>query len=353
MHPPKKSVFSAKCSFIDAWGQRMPCIRSSRRAFLAALVNLALALPRAANAQQPAIPTVGILNGMSSDSYASRIAAVRQGLADSGFVEGQNLAIEYRSADGHYERLQELAAGLVHLRVDVIVTIGSSMAARAAKAATPEIPVVFMLGADPVKAGLVTSLSQPAGNLTGVTNFAVELAAKRLELLHELKPDAKTIAYIINPGNLVSEDDAKVVAAAGHAIGCEIVVVRARTAQDIDTAMATIAQRGIPANLQGDALFSSQRQQIAKLAAQYGIPVMHGSRENVLAGGLISYAPDVIAMSRMTGVYAGRILKGAKPADLPVQQPTKYELIINLKAARALGLAIPSTLLARADQVIE
>jgi len=331
----------------------MPFNRLQRREFLALLANGAAAWPLAADAQQFATPVIGLLNGMSADTYADRMAAVRQGLADSGFAEGRNLAIEYRAAEGHYDRLRGLAAELVRLRVGVIVTIGSSMAARAAKAATTEIPIVFMLGADPVATGLVSSLNRPSGNLTGVTNFAVELAAKRLQLLREIKPEADVIAYMINSSNVVSEADAKVVVESGRAIGCRIIVLRAATEQEIDTAMTTIAQQGIPVMLQGDALFSSRRDQIVKLAARHAIPVMHANRASVLAGGLVSYAPDVLAMTRLAGVYAGRILKGAKPSDLPVQQPTKYELVINLKSAKAIGIAIPSTVLARADEVVE
>jgi len=331
----------------------MPFNRLQRREFLALLANGAAAWPLTADAQQFATPVIGLLNGMSADTYADRMAAVRQGLADSGFAEGRNLAIEYRAAEGHYDRLRGLAAELVRLRVGVIVTIGSSMAARAAKAATTEIPIVFMLGADPVATGLVSSLNRPSGNLTGVTNFAVELAAKRLQLLREIKPEADVIAYMINSSNVVSEADAKVVVESGRAIGCRIIVLRAATEQEIDTAMTTIAQQGIPVMLQGDALFSSRRDQIVKLAARHAIPVMHANRASVLAGGLVSYAPDVLAMTRLAGVYAGRILKGAKPSDLPVQQPTKYELVINLKSAKAIGIAIPSTVLARADEVVE
>jgi putative ABC transport system substrate-binding protein len=324
-----------------------------RRDFFTLIGGAAAGWPLAARAQQ-SVPVIGLLNGVSLDSFAERIAAFRQGLKESGFIEGQNLIIEYRAADGRYEQLPALAAELVRRRVALIVAIGSSMSARAAKAATTDIPIVFALGADPVGIGLVSSMSRPIGNLTGVTNFATMLAAKRLELLCEIKPDATVIAYIVNSRNLVSEADARDIVSAARAIGREIVVFPVGTEQEIDAAMTTVAEQKISAVIfQGDALFANQAHQIVKLAERHAIPAMHATRESVVAGGLISYSPDNTVMFRMAGVYAGSILKGAKPTDLPVLQPTKFELIVNLKAAKAIGLTIPESFLLRADEVIE
>jgi len=323
-----------------------------RREFIA-LFGGAATWSTVARAQQVKRPTVGLLSGVSLDTYADRIAAVHQGLKENGFIEGQNLALEYRTARSHYEQLPILAAELARLPVAVIISVGTSMAARAAKSATKDIPIVFVVGADPVAIGLVTSLNRPDGNITGVTIFALELTAKRLELLREIKPNATDIAYVVNSSNAISSADAKAVVEAGRAIGCRIVVLGAKNEQDIDAAMATVAERKIAAVMfQGEAFFAGRRDQIIELAKRHLIPVMYPTSQSVAAGGLISYASDIDEMYRMAGVYVARILQGARPPDLPILQPTKFRLSINLKTARALGLTIPVQLLAQADEII-
>jgi putative tryptophan/tyrosine transport system substrate-binding protein len=323
----------------------------NRRAFIM-LLGGAATWPLAARAQQPAVPVIGFLVGVPLESYADRIATIRRGLKETGFVEGQNLVIEYRSANGHYEQLPEQAADLVGRRVAVIMAIGSAAPALAAKAATSKIPIVFVLGADPVEAGLVSAISRPEANLTGVSQNNNALGPKRLELMHQLVPGASSIALLINPDNPRSEADASGLAAAR--IGCELAVMSGGSEQQIDIAFAAIAARGIGALVvHNDAFLISRRDQIVALAARFALPAIYAAREDVDQGGLISYAPNFKEMFYQAGVYAGRILKGEKPNDLPVQQPTKFELIINLKTARSLGLNVPPSLLAIADEVVE
>jgi putative ABC transport system substrate-binding protein len=323
-----------------------------RRRELITLLGGAAAWPLAAGAQQP-LRVVGVLNFVSIEAYADRIASFRQGLKDTGLVEGQGLLLEYRSADGHEERLPALAADLVRQKVAVIFTLGGYGAALAAKAATSTIPIVFATGGDPIADGLVKSLSRPEANLTGVSFYSDQLAGKRLELLHDLLPQANPIAILAenNPSQtpILSE-----LAAASRAKGLEVVFLEIKNEQDIDAAFATIMQQRIGAIVvQNDAILNSRRDQIIALAARHAVPAVYAYREHTLAGGLISYGTDVNEMYRPAGVYVGRILKGAKPADLPVLQPTKFELIVNLRTAKALRLTIPESFLLRADEVIE
>jgi putative ABC transport system substrate-binding protein len=310
--------------------------------------------PLAARAQQPSVRVIGLLNGVSFAAYADRVAAFRQGLKETGFVEGQNVAIEYRSADGQYDRLPALAADLMRLPVAVIVAIGGTNAARAAMAATSTIPIVFAVGNDPVESGLVASLNRPAANVTGVTLNNVTLSPKRLELLRKLVPNAAVIGFLLNPGSPASEADARELPVAARTLGLELVVLRAGTKQEIDTAFATIVQQRVAAVVvENDAFLNSQAGQIAELAARYALPAIYGSREYAVRGGLISYGPNINDMYRQAGTYTGRILKGEKPSDLPVMQPVKFEFVLNLKTAKALGINVPPTLLTLADEVIE
>jgi putative ABC transport system substrate-binding protein len=296
---------------------------------------------------------VGVLNFVSLESYADRIASFRQGLKDTGFVEGQGLLLEYRSADGHADRLPMLVADLVRQKVDVIFTLGGSSAALAVKALTATIPIVFATGGDPIAEGLVASLSRPEANLTGVSFYSDLLAGKRLELLRDLLPQAKSVAFLtgFNPAIQPTLNDLAAVSRPG---GVQVIILDVKSEQDIDAAFATIDRQRIDALVvQNDAFLNSRRDQIVALAARYAVPAIYAYREHILAGGLISYGTDVVEMYRPAGVYVGRILKGAKPADLPIMQPTKFELIVNLKTAKALGLVIPETFLLRANEVIE
>jgi putative ABC transport system substrate-binding protein len=296
---------------------------------------------------------VGVLNFVSIEAYADRIASFRQGIKDTGLVEGQGLLLEYRSADGHEERLPALAADLVRQKVAAIFTLGGDPAALAAKAATSSIPIVFATGGDPIAEGLVKSLSRPEANVTGVSFYSDQLAGKRLELLRDLLPQANPIA-ILTAYNPTVKPALNELAAASRAKGVEVVVLDVKDEQDIDAAFATIMKQRIGALVvQNDAFLNSRRDRIIALAARHALPTEYAYREHTLAGGLISYGTNVNEMYRSAGVYIGRVLKGAKPADLPVLQPTKYELVINLKTARALGLTIPETLLATADEVIQ
>ena len=326
-----------------------------RRDFIT-LLGGAAAWPLAARAQQPAMPVVGVLYGVSAAERADHMVAFRRGLGETGFVEGRNIVIEYRWADGQYDRMPWMAADLIGRRVAVILMGGNTAAVRAMLAATQTIPIVFTSGADPVAAGLVASLNRPGGNATGVTVASSELGPKKLELLHELVPAAKKIAVLVNPNNRVTlEANVRSAQEAAPRLGLEMIVVNGGTESEIETAFAAAAQQGVGAVYVGsDAFFSAQREQIAALALRHKLPTMSSGREAVRAGQLISYgATSEHEMYRQAGVYVGRILKGEKPGDLPVVQPTKFELVINLRSAKALGLQIPDKLLALADEVIE
>jgi putative ABC transport system substrate-binding protein len=326
-----------------------------RRAFISLLGGAAVAWPLAARAQQAAMPTVGLVNAGSPESAAYRTSAFRQGLSETGYVEGRNVTIEYRWAEGHYDRAPELVADLVRRRVAVIATPGDTAAALAAKAATSTIPIVFGVGQDPVKLGLVASLARPGGNATGVNFFIAELAAKRLGLLREMVPHAARVAALLNPANAANaEATLRDLQTASRATGLQIHVLNASSRGEIDAAFATLAREKVDALfVSGDGFFNSRRVQLAMLAVRYAVPAIYSLRDYAEVGGLMSYGtlfPDVY---RQIGVYAGQILKGAKPADLPVLQPTKFELVINTQAASLLNLDVPPTLLARADEVIE
>jgi ABC-type uncharacterized transport system substrate-binding protein len=325
-----------------------------RREFIRLLGGASIAWPLAARAQQPVMPVIGFLNPSSADGWESRLRAFRQGLKDEGFVEGENVAVEYRWAENQFDRLPALAVELVHRKVAVIVTTGSPAAALAAKAATTTIPIVFAVPEDPVRSGLVASLARPGGNATGINFFSIELVAKRLEILREMVPATTRIAVLINPADAAAETMLKDVEAATRAMGLQIQVLKANTSHEIDAAFATFVRERPDALLvSGGPFLLSRRVQLALLAARYAVPASYGAREYVEIGGLMSYAANIADAYRQVGVYAGRILKGAKPADLPVMQSTKFELVINAQAARVLGLTVPSTLLARADEVIE
>ena len=325
-----------------------------RRDFITLLGGAAAAWPLAARAQQPTMPVIGFLNITSPDGYAERLRGFRQGLKDTGHVEGENVAIEYRWAEDQPDR-PSLATELVRRQVAVIATLGTTNSALAAKAATTTIPIVFAVGEDPVRLGLVVSLARPAGNLTGINFFNSELTAKRLELLHELVPTATRVAVLINPTEAANaETTVRDVQSAAHAIGLQIQVHNASTSREIEAVFATFGHaRPDALFVVGDALFNSRRVQLVHLATRYGIPATFGSRVYPEVGGLMSYGTNIMDAFRQAGVYTGRILKGAKPAELPVVQSTKFELIINHPTARMLGITVPDKLLARADEVIE
>jgi len=326
-----------------------------RRDFVSLLGGTAAAWPLAAQAQQSAVPVIGLVNAGSPETSASRVAAFRKGLSETGYVEGQNVAVEYHWFSGQYDRLPMLMADLVRRRVAVIATPGSTPAASAAKAATTTIPIVFGVGEDPVGLGLVASFGRPGGNATGINIFVNELVAKRLGLLHELVPKAVRVAVLVNPANAPSaETTLRDLPEAARAIGLQMQVLNASTSREIEAAFATLVrERADALFVAPDAFFISRRVQFVTLAARYGIPTAHNAREEVEAGGLMSYGTDNLDMWRQVGLYAGQVLKGAKPADLPVVQSTKFEFVINLVTARALGLEVPPALLARADEVIE
>jgi putative ABC transport system substrate-binding protein len=324
-----------------------------RREFVA-LLGGAAAWPLGARAQQPAMPVVGFLGTASPGPFAHLVAGFRWGLQETGFVEGRNAAIEYRWAEGQYDRVAALAADLVRRQVAVIVTVGGEASAAAAKAATATIPIVFNTGSDPVKLGLVTSLARPGGNATGVNIFTTELVEKRLGLLRDLVPAATTVGVLSNPNFAAAVANVRESEAAARAIGKEVVIFNASSDAEIETAFVNIVQARPGALLVGaDPFFNSRRGLIVALAARHAIPAIYEWREFAEAGGLISYGTSLVGAYRQQGIYAGRILKGEKPADLPVVQLSKFELVINLNTARALGLAIPPGVLAIADEVIE
>ena len=325
-----------------------------RREFITLLSGVAATWPLAARAQQSAMPVIGYLYAGSPESSTQRVAAFRKGLNEAGYREGENVAVEFRWANDQTDRLPELAADLIRRRVAVIATPGSTPASLAAKAATTTIPIVFGIGSDPVQEGLVASLARPGGNVTGVAWQSGELGAKRLALLHELLPKAMRVVLLVNPNNPLTAPIVADVQTAAPSVGVQIEVMTATNNREIDSAFAGLAQKRIDALLVGaDALFHGRRIQIALLAVHYGVIAIYSNRDFVEAGGLISYGPDTVNMIRQAGIYAGRILKGERPAELPVQQSSKFELVINAQAARILDLAVPPTLLARADEVIE
>jgi putative ABC transport system substrate-binding protein len=325
-----------------------------RRKFLATLGGAAAAWPLAARAQQPAMPVIGFLEIRSPETIAERLRAFRQGLKETGYVEGENVAIDYRWAE-QIDRLPELAADLVRRKVAVIATAAGFGTAMAAKGATTTIPIVFAVSEDPVKFGLVKSLARPDGNLTGINLLSLELTAKRLELLREMLPAAVRVAVLVNPANAANAQvTLREVEAAGRAMGLQIQIFNAATSREIDAAFAAFARGRPDAVFVGqDAFFNGRRLQLANWAALHALPMTSGSRDICEVGGLMSYGTNIVDTYRQMAVYVGRILKGAKPADLPVEQSTKFELVINAQTARMFGLEIPPNLLARADEVIE
>lgn len=324
-----------------------------RREFISLLGGATVTWPLAAGAQQPAMPVIGLLGSRSARDSASALAAFQKGLNETGFAAGKNVAIEFRWADGQYDRLPALAADLMRLQVAVIVA-GGNAAAQTAKASTTTTPIVFTTGDDPIATSLVTYLNRPGGNITGATLMAGSLPTKLLELLHELVPAATTIAILVNSDNSNAETDTAAVHLAARALGVQTHTVRASTEREVETVFATVSQIGASALLvNADSFFLTRRDQLAALAARHTIPTAYVSRDFVEAGGLMSYGASVTEMYRQVGLYAGRILKGEKPADLPVVQPIKFDLVVNLKAANAMGLTIPESFLLRADEVIE
>ena len=326
-----------------------------RREFITLLGGAAAAWPLAVRAQQPAMPVIGYLEAGSPEASGNLVAAFRKGLSEAGYVEGRNVAVEFRWAHNENERLSDLAADLVRRRVDVIVTPVSTPAAIAAKAATTTIPIVFGTGADPVKAGLVTSLNRPGGNITGANTMSTELLPKRLSLLNELLPSATRFAVLVNPSNPFGADPSYTgVHMAATAIAQKLEIFAVKSNAEIDSAFAALVQKRANAVVfSPDALFDSRRVHLATLAARYQLAALHWKREFPEAGGLMSYGSNVPEVIRQTGIYAGRILKGEKPGDLPVLLPTIFDLVINSQTAKILGIEIPTTLLARADEVIE
>jgi putative ABC transport system substrate-binding protein len=325
-----------------------------RREFISLLGGAAAAWPLAARAQRPAMPVIGFLHSGSPEPVVNRVAAFRKGLGEAGYVEGQNVAIEFRWAAGEDDRLPDLAADLIRRRVAVIATLGSTPASLAAKAATTTIPIVFLVGSDPVALGLVASLNRPGGNATGVNIQLVELVTKGLGILRELAPAANRFVALVNPNTAYTDAVVKDLQASASALGLAIEILRAGTGREIDAAFANLVQKpGGALLVSPDAFFVSRRAQIVTLAARHAVPAIYFTRDFAESGGLVSYGPNLADAYQQTGIYVGRILKGEKPADLPVVQPTKFELVVNLNTARAFGLGIPQGLLALADEVIE
>lgn len=325
-----------------------------RRAFAVSAAGCALPGPRLALAQRPAMPVIGYLSGASRAESADRLTAFRRGLEQAGYVEGRNVAIEFRWADGDYGRLAAMAAELVRRPVDLLVATGGPRAAQATKAATSTLPIVFTLGGDPVKLGLVQSLSRPGGNATGISFLTADLMPKRFELLLQLLPKAKRVAVMVNPNTPSAEDQLRGATAAARAAGAQLQVARAGSEGEIDTAFAALMRPRPDALLIGtDALFGTRHKQFVALAARHALPAIYEQRNAVADGGLMSYGPSITEAYVQTGSYAGKVLAGARPAELPVQQPTTFELAINLKTAKALGLTIPQALLVRADELVE
>ncbi len=326
-----------------------------RRELITLLGGAAAAWPLAARAQQPALPVIGVLHGVSAAQWTDRMAGFHRGLGEAGFAEGRNVVIEYRWAEGQFDRLPAMAADLVSRKVAVICAGASDVAIRTAMAATKTIPIVFSTASDPVRAGFVPSLGRPGGNITGITFMGVELVAKRMELLHEVPPGATRIALLVNPNNPgLMQDNIQQSEAAVRRLGLEIVVVKAGNESEIESAVvAAVQQQANALSIGNDAYLSSRSRQIGFFALRHALPTMSESHDGVAAGLLISYGPNQADSFREAGLYVGRILKGEKPADLPVMQPTKFELFINLTTAKAIGLTIPESFLLRADEVIE
>jgi putative ABC transport system substrate-binding protein len=325
-----------------------------RRRELITLLGGAAAWPLAARAEQPAMPVIGFMSARSSEDSARVASAFRQGLADAGFIEGQTVKIEYRWANGNYDKLPALAADLVNRKVAVLVGVGGDVSALVAKKATPSIPVVFGMGSDPVKAGLVASFNRPGGNATGFTLWTNEMESKRLGLLRELVPAVQLIGILVNPKFPSSVQQLSDLDLAAKGVGQQLFVARANNDAELDAALTSLAQQRVGAVLVTAApFFDTRPERIVSFAAQNRLPTIYQFRDYAVAGGLISYGPDIVESYREAGVYVGRILKGEKPADLPVLQPTKFEFVINLKTAKALGLTVPPTLLAEAGEVIE
>jgi putative tryptophan/tyrosine transport system substrate-binding protein len=323
-----------------------------QRRDLLILGGAAVALPLAARAQQKAMPVIGYLS--STSPIPAALATFAVGLRETGYVEGQTVVIEYRAAEGSYDRLPALAADLVSRNVDLILAVGGIVSAQAAKSATSTIPIIFLIGTDPIEEGLVASFARPNTNLTGITLLIGELNAKRLELLSELVPRAGMVALLVDPNTSTAERAERDVRDAATGRGLQLLALKASTANEIDAAFATLVQLQVGALFVSAAPFlDTRREQLVALAAQHAVPTMYAFREYVASGGLISYGPSLTAVYHQLGIYVGRMLKGAKPADLPVQQPAKFELVLNLKAATALGLTVPQSILQRADEVIE
>lgn len=325
-----------------------------RREFITLLGGVAAATwPLAVRAQQP-MPVIGFLSGRSQQDSAKVLAAWREGIEETGYVEGRNFAVEYRWAEGRYDRIPAFVSDLIKLRVDMIVAAGGDVAALPVKAATSTIPIVFVIGSDPVRNGLVKSLARPGSNVTGVTLFTSELGPKRLSLLQELVPTTVSIGVLFDPSSPAGPDQSKEIEAAAHDAGQQIVLLRAANEHEIDSAFADLVARHVSALIvMPDPFFNTRREQIVGLASRNAIPAIYDSREYVVAGGLMSYGTNYTSTYHQAGVYTGRVLKGAKPADLPVLQPTKFDLVINLKVAKGLGLTVPLSMQQLADEVIE